>query len=241
MDEYFGESAKNYKQPSDKFFTLFPALDRLLPEAKKRQRLIDLACGTGDLYEFARSKGYGYVGLDISEDMLEQARSKHPGAEFVLGDATKLSVKELGKFDVVLCNMLFPSIAKKKDIDAIFRGGEGLMTDRGIMITSSGHPCFDGYMGKKFFGREDIETVYEGYFKSGRNYKVFRKFADSDFIFNDYHWTLSDYFGAARAVGLYLTELDECPTVGDVPKEIEEKINSKGTPSFAVLGWRKLL
>lgn len=239
MEEYFGESAKKYKQPSDKFFTLFPALERVLPQARYGQRLLDLACGTGDLYEFVKSKGYEYVGVDVSDDMLEQARAKHPRVKFEKGDATKLSGGGLGKFDAILCNMLFPSVSEKSEIGAIFEGGASLLTEDGLMLTSSGHPCFDGYMGKKFFGRTDIETVYEGYFKSGRNYKVFRKFEGNDFIFNDHHWTLSDYFQAAKTAGLYLAEFDECEVVGDIPQDMRARIDAKGTPSFALMGWRK--
>lgn len=239
MEEYFGESAKKYKQPSDKFFTLFPALERMIPKAKAGQRLLDMACGTGDMYEFVKNKGYEYVGVDISPDMIEQARSKHPDASFTVGDATKLQVESLGRFDVVLCNMLFPSVSEKEDIEKIYENGVHLLVDDGLMITSSGHPCFDGYMGKKFFNREDIDTAYEGYFSSGHPYTVHRKLGENGFVFHDHHWTLSDYFQAAKKAGLYPAELDECLMEAGAPKEIFERFSAKGTPSFLLMGWRK--
>ncbi len=237
MEEYYGSSVKNYKQPQDKFYTLFPALDRLLADAKGKQSLLDLACGTGDLYSFVGNKGYSYTGIDISEDMLAQAKRRHPDGTFLLGDATELKRSDM--FDVVLCNMLLPSVATKAAFNAVFQTGADLLLDDGTLIVSSGHPCFDGYMGKKFFGRTDIETEFKGYFQSGSKYKVMRKLGDSDFVFTDYHWTFTDYMKAAHRANLQLTALDECPLSADTPVEIANKIHAKGTPSYIVFQFKK--
>lgn len=52
-------------------------------------RALDFACGTGRISAFLRPRVGGLVGLDVSEPMLEQARTKLPGTEFVLGDLTE--------------------------------------------------------------------------------------------------------------------------------------------------------
>lgn len=238
MQEYFGGSAKNYKQPQDKFFTLFPALERLLPHATKGQTLADLACGTGDLYEFVLHKGYEYTGIDISEDMLAVAKKNHPQATFLKGDATH-SLDSKAAFDVVLCNMLLPSIDSKNSFNSIFKTAYSMLKEDGFLLLSSAHPCFNGYMGKNFLNRTDIETDFRGYFSSGTHYQILRKFEDSDFVFNDYHWTLTDYFDAAQAAGFTLSQIDECNYVADTPKEIKSKIDAKGCPSFIVFLFMK--
>ncbi len=51
--------------------------------------VIDLGCGTGLLLDLVDIPADRYVGLDISEGMLESARKKHPGYRFVQGDLQK--------------------------------------------------------------------------------------------------------------------------------------------------------
>ncbi|MEA2418947.1 MAG: demethylmenaquinone methyltransferase / 2-methoxy-6-polyprenyl,4-benzoquinol methylase [Thermoleophilaceae bacterium] len=54
-------------------------------------RALDVATGTGDLAIELSSRGADVVGLDFSERMLELARGKAPGLEFVQGNALELA------------------------------------------------------------------------------------------------------------------------------------------------------
>jgi SAM-dependent methyltransferase len=62
-------------------------------------RILEVGCAKGDLLGALRpSRG---VGIDFSEEMIGQARIRHPGIEFILADALDLSA--LGeKFDVII-------------------------------------------------------------------------------------------------------------------------------------------
>ena len=63
-------------------------------------RALDVATGTGDLaIELAR-RGAEVTGLDFSEPMLELARRKAPGIEWVRGNALELPYGD-GEFDAV--------------------------------------------------------------------------------------------------------------------------------------------
>jgi demethylmenaquinone methyltransferase/2-methoxy-6-polyprenyl-1,4-benzoquinol methylase len=53
-------------------------------------RVLDAACGTGDLAIIAAKAGGVVVGLDFSERMLERARRKAPELEWVRGDLLAL-------------------------------------------------------------------------------------------------------------------------------------------------------
>ena len=53
-------------------------------------RVADLACGTGPNACWFKDLGVDYVGIDISESMVSQARSDCPKASFQVGDITNI-------------------------------------------------------------------------------------------------------------------------------------------------------
>jgi demethylmenaquinone methyltransferase / 2-methoxy-6-polyprenyl-1,4-benzoquinol methylase len=62
-------------------------------------RVLDGCCGTGDLAIAARKAGaLDVVGLDFSDPMLERARRKEPGIEWIQGDLLELPFED-GSFD----------------------------------------------------------------------------------------------------------------------------------------------
>jgi demethylmenaquinone methyltransferase / 2-methoxy-6-polyprenyl-1,4-benzoquinol methylase len=63
-------------------------------------RALDVATGTGDLAVELAGRGADVVGLDFSEAMLELARAKAPGVEFVAGNALDLPFED-ASFDAV--------------------------------------------------------------------------------------------------------------------------------------------
>ena len=76
---------------------------RLTAEAvvQPGDRVLDAACGTGDLALADRRAGAGRVtGLDFSEAMLERARRKAPDIEWLAGDLLALPFAD-GTFDAV--------------------------------------------------------------------------------------------------------------------------------------------
>ena len=62
-------------------------------------RVLDVACGTGDLCEDLRAAGHDPVGLDFSAGMLAAARTAAP---LVRGDALALPMPD-GTFDALTC------------------------------------------------------------------------------------------------------------------------------------------
>jgi len=74
----------------------------------KAERVLDVGCGNGALaHDIAEQAGADVVGIDLSAEMLEQARARysHPRVEYRVGDAMKDMPD--GAFDVVvLSNVL---------------------------------------------------------------------------------------------------------------------------------------
>jgi SAM-dependent methyltransferase len=65
-----------------------------------RTSVLDAGCGTGRVAAELARRGLDAVGVDLDPDMLERARTRAPGLEWVLGD---IAAVDLGRrFDVVV-------------------------------------------------------------------------------------------------------------------------------------------
>lgn len=75
-------------------------VDLLAP--KKGERILDLGCGTGALTSEIARRGAEVLGVDRSEEMIAQAKSKFPALRFEVVDATHLKFND--EFDAVFSN-----------------------------------------------------------------------------------------------------------------------------------------
>lgn len=65
-------------------------------------RVLDLACGTGDLSEQARDRGAWVLGVDFAREMLRGAAERDIRVDLANGDAARLPVAD-ASIDVVTC------------------------------------------------------------------------------------------------------------------------------------------
>ena len=81
-------------------------LSRVDLEGKK---LLDVGCGTGNLYEYIKSKGINvkYTGVDILGKMIEKARAKSLDAEFINVDTFKNNIFAQKSFDIIYTSGIF--------------------------------------------------------------------------------------------------------------------------------------
>jgi ubiquinone/menaquinone biosynthesis C-methylase UbiE len=99
-------SFKNYEAEAKR-------LHEIIAEKKSSpgNTLLDVACGTGTHVSFLK-KYYAVEGIDLTPEMLEVARTRHPQTIFHEGDMRSF---DLGRrFDVVTC--LFSSIGYMKSL-----------------------------------------------------------------------------------------------------------------------------
>ncbi len=78
-----------------------PLLDAV--EAATGVRLLEVACGTGNVSKAAAALGAIPIGIDFVVGMVEEAQKLHPGLEFREGDSEALQFAD-ESFDAVVCN-----------------------------------------------------------------------------------------------------------------------------------------
>jgi len=80
------------------------AVNGLLDAVRVRAgtKLLDVATGPGYVAAEATRRGADAIGLDITENMLTEARRRFPGTSFEIGDAEKIRYAD-ASFDAVVC------------------------------------------------------------------------------------------------------------------------------------------
>jgi len=75
---------------------------------KQGDKVLDLGCGNGRLYQVLKDKKITYLGIDFSSNLLEIAKKKYPQADFRLGNiADKKTWQNVQGFDICFCLAVF--------------------------------------------------------------------------------------------------------------------------------------
>ena len=110
MDELIAENKNIYDRIAGHFSATRRGLwNELLPFknlVKNGDRILDVGCGNGRLYQLFDNLSIDYVGLDQSKNLLAEARKKFPSAQFIVGEMSKLPFAE-DSFDIIFCIAAF--------------------------------------------------------------------------------------------------------------------------------------
>ncbi|MBU1119311.1 class I SAM-dependent methyltransferase [Patescibacteria group bacterium] len=97
--------ANEFSKPSEH-------IDEFLKYMPTNGKLLDAGCGNGVDSVYVKKLGFDVVGVDMSEKMLEIARSKYPEIDFRQGDMRKLGFKE-NELDGIIASCSLIHIPKK--------------------------------------------------------------------------------------------------------------------------------
>lgn len=153
----YNEVAEEFEQTRKKYSS---ETEELKVYVKEKEKVLDLGCGTGRLYEIFRDKGINYTGIDFSEKLIQIAKEKY-GDMFVLGDILNLPFPN-ENFDSIWAMASLHHIPtkkfRKKAISHIYR----ILKPGGRVIAT----CWK----LKSFLRKDVYVPFHG---KKRYYHVF--------------------------------------------------------------------
>lgn len=180
-------------------------LQKLLPSFDQK-RVLDLGCGYGWHCKYAAQNGAKSVlGIDISEKMLAEARSKntHPQIEYVCSAMEDLRFEE-NSFDVVISSLAFHYI---EDFKALAEKISKWTSCGGHFVFSVEHPVFTAYGSQDWYYAPDGNILHfpvDSYFYEGKRDAVFLGERVTK-----YHRTLTTYLNTLLENGFELQNIVE--------------------------------
>jgi len=100
-------------------------------------RVLELACGTGEITKLILDLGHQVTALDFSEEMLKVAKAKHAGdprVRFILADAENTMEPDQA-YDAIVCRHLVWTLTEP---DATFREWMRLLRPGGKLVVYDG-------------------------------------------------------------------------------------------------------
>jgi SAM-dependent methyltransferase len=139
--------------------------------------ILDVACGTGRLMAILEKEGYDVTGLDLSQEMLDIAKTRCKG-KLLRQDMREMHVNRT--FDALLClGRSFGYMLTDDDASRALEGFCKALRDGGILVLDS----FDAEMTRRYQFGDWREAFYEF-----EDMKITRRSKSSDYNKADITW-----------------------------------------------------
>ena len=188
---------------------IMPGVFRLL-EIRKKDRVLDLACGQGGFSRYLGRKGIHVEGLDSSSELVKYARARSgPSIQYHVGDAGNAENFEADRFDGIACLMAIQNIEK---MDLLFKSAsQWLKTGKHFVVVMT-HPCFR-IPRQSHWGWDDEKKLE---YRRGDHYMtettvpiLTPPFADSKSFTLTFHRPLQSYVSALVQAGFCVDAMEE--------------------------------
>ena len=198
----YGKHASKYAELGidDTNYLAFRDISQLIQKHAKGLATLDYGCGAGRSTRFLKTLGLDVVGVDINQDMLEQAISRDNSISYHNIQGEHLPF-ENESFDIVFSSFVFLEISTKEEIEKIFSELMRVLRRDGVIIvvTSSMDVYKGNWVGFKYDFPENNRDI-----RSGETFKL--QFQGTEIILYDYLWTDEDYKQILDRLGLHIIE-----------------------------------
>jgi|GEM_PF-355408 len=136
FENQYNNLANNYadmkyeKNPQQKDLGHFSKL------LKPMSKILDLGCGAGQDARYFAEAGMKVLGLDISKEMIAEAKKRNPKISFSVGDFLLFNFMD-DKFDAVWCSAAFHHIPSDQN-EVFIRKIKRILRSGGLLYISTG-------------------------------------------------------------------------------------------------------
>jgi len=114
-------------------YSIWPELNLFGEYIIAGERILDLGCGNGRLFELFQDKQVDYIGVDNSEKLIEIAKKKYPQAKFQVADALSLPFPN-NYFDKVLSIAVLHHIPSEEFRLQFLREARRVLKPEGLLM-----------------------------------------------------------------------------------------------------------
>ena len=131
-----------------------------LLEKYNKNQVLEIGCGTGHLANYFAKNGFEYIGMDLSEEMIQLAKNKAHTSQFIKGDMRDFKINSPLQ-SVIITARTISYLSSNKDVKATFSSIFNNLQSEGIL-------CFDFIDANAFIPlmAKKKEVVHEATFRN---------------------------------------------------------------------------
>lgn len=194
--------AYNSSEFQNTYFLGYRDIPNILKMFCQNSIALDYGCGTGRSTRFLKGLGFDCVGVDISKEMLEQAKQNDPVGDYKLISSGQLPF-DCDRFDLVFSCFVFLTVPSKDELLKIFLDIKKVLKPGGIFmfVTGSKYLYYKQYISydiepncalrseeKIQVTLKDLGVQFENYFYSDGDYRELLSLAGLNLV--QYHMPL---------------------------------------------------
>jgi len=186
------------------YYLAYRDLPEIISEHVKGNSALDFGCGTGRSTRFLGNLGFDAIGIDISDDMLKQARARDQGGDYRLVEDGVLDGLENGAFDLVLSVFTFDNIPTQKKKVVVFGELGNLLSSQGRIVSVVSAPEIYTHEWASFTTRDFPENRTA---RSGDKVRIIMTDVEDQRPVEDILWADDAYREVYREAGLEVVKM----------------------------------
>jgi trans-aconitate methyltransferase len=183
------------------YYLAYRDLPEIIRTHARAGRAVDFGCGTGRSTRFLSRLGFDVIGLDISRDMVDQAKSMDPQGRYLVVSDNDTEWLRGEKFDLVLAAFTFDNIPSVEHKVRLFSALAGKLTSDGRIVNLVSSPDIYTHEWASFTTKDFPENRTA---RSGDMVKIVMTDVQDARPVVDIMWSDEDYRIVYRKAGLAL-------------------------------------
>jgi len=177
--------------------------------------ILDFGCGTGRSTRALKQTGVNAIGVDISPEMLTQARILDPSGDYQFIKPSVLAFESRSLY-LIFSSLVFSEMSSKVELLAAFAEIYHVLHHNGTFIMATLCPEMFNTQYKWLSINNDFPENIQPF--SGKKCKI--KLKDLGLELFNYYWTDTDYIKVAELAGFSCKQVWR-PLVKDLPRKID--------------------
>jgi ubiquinone/menaquinone biosynthesis C-methylase UbiE len=185
------------------YYLAYRDLPEIIVEHVIGRKAIDFGCGAGRSTRFLKKLGFDAIGVDISEDMLNQARAKDPKGDYRLIEDGSVEQLQADSCDLVLSAFTFDNIPTMEKKVKLFGDLGRLLKNEGRLVSVVSSPEIYTHEWASFTTKDFPENKSA---KSGDKVRIIMTDVEDQRPVEDIIWADEAYQEVYKRAGLELVQ-----------------------------------